>query len=177
MTGVPSKRAAFESPARLVQADRPDPHMKRPGSIIAGALLVLLRALAGVLSMILLSAGWGELVIQVQADDSSLVIPPEASQAALWTILSGLLFLTLVDAVLGVLILLGLNWPRVVMMCVAVVSITTSFVTWWVQGQDIHLQTTLLQVALDILILLALSSRSAAAYARRNQGRRPAAAG
>ena len=42
---------------------------------------------------------------------------------------------------------------------------------WWAQGQEITLQSTFLSLSLDILILLALSSQSAAAYARRGEKR------
>jgi hypothetical protein len=50
-----------------------------------------------------------------------------------------------------------------------VLSISTAFTGWWAQGQDIRVGTTLVTLALDILILLALSSRSAAAYAHRRR--------
>ena len=42
---------------------------------------------------------------------------------------------------------------------------------WWAQGQEITINGALLSLSLDILVLLALSSRSAAAYARRNERR------
>jgi len=77
----------------------------------------------------------------------------------------------LVELVLAVLILRGSNWPRVVVMVFAVMSISSSFVAWWVDDLEITLTTSLLSTALDTLILLALSSRSAAAYARRNERR------
>jgi hypothetical protein len=50
-------------------------------------------------------------------------------------------------------------------------SISASFVAWWAQGQEIEIQGTFLSLSLDILLLLALSSRSAAAYARRYEQR------
>ena len=65
------------------------------------------------------------------------------------------------------LVFLGLNWPRIVVMTISTFSISASFVTWWVGDQEITLQTTFLTIALDILVMLALSSRSARAYARR----------
>ena len=51
------------------------------------------------------------------------------------------------------------------------ISISASFLQWWAGGHEITITTTLLSIGLDILILLALSSRSAAAYARRNEHR------
>jgi hypothetical protein len=56
-------------------------------------------------------------------------------------------------------------------MLYAVVSISGAFVTWCVGGEDIRVETTLVTLSLDILVLLALSSRQAAAYARRKQQR------
>ncbi|MNW67945.1 hypothetical protein D3C74_466250 [compost metagenome] len=51
-------------------------------------------------------------------------------------------------------------------MVLAAISTTSSFVGWAVSGDQITLRTTLLTVALDILVLLTLSSRDAAAYTR-----------
>ena len=59
----------------------------------------------------------------------------------------------------------GRNWARVVVMVFSTLSIASSFVAWWAQGQEITLQSTFLSLSLDILILLAVSSQSAAAYA------------
>jgi predicted membrane chloride channel (bestrophin family) len=59
----------------------------------------------------------------------------------------------------------------VLVMLFSVFSITTSFTAWWVAGEEIKIETTFLSLSLDILVLLALSSRSAAAYARRKERR------
>ncbi len=74
-----------------------------------------------------------------------------------------------IDAVLAILIYRGRNWPRVIVMLISVISIISSFVAWWAVGEEITLAGTFLSLSLDILVLLALSSRSAAAYARRNE--------
>ncbi|MBZ6372011.1 MAG: hypothetical protein LBE44_08990 [Microbacterium hominis] len=65
----------------------------------------------------------------------------------------------------------GRNWASVVVRVFSTLSIASSFVAWWGQGQEITLQSTFLSLSLDILILLALSSQSAAAYARRGEKR------
>ncbi|MFV0319722.1 MAG: hypothetical protein ACK5IN_05025 [Microbacterium sp.] len=70
----------------------------------------------------------------------------------------------------SLLVYRGHNWPRVVIMPFAAVSIVSSFTAWWVQGQEIMLRTSLLLLAVDTLVVLVLSSRSTAAYARRNEG-------
>jgi len=73
------------------------------------------------------------------------------------------------DLLLAVLIYLGFNWPRIVVMVFSTLSISGTFVTWWVGDQQLALDETMFTLALDILIMLALSSRAARAYARRNK--------
>ncbi len=72
---------------------------------------------------------------------------------------------------LAILIYRGHNWPRVIVMLIAVFSICSAFTAWWALGEEIRLEGTFVSLSLDILLLLALSSRSAAAYARRNERR------
>ena len=78
--------------------------------------------------------------------------------------------------VLAWLVWRGVNWARIASMMLATVSILVPFIDWWRSGLDISLRTTLLSLSLDILILLALSSRAARAYARRGDTPRAQAA-
>ena len=172
MTG-PQKRPAFEAPGAL---SAPVPPMRRPLSTTAGAALVLLRVVAGVVWMLSATLGWEGWVSSFAADLSTDAEPDvELSDGTLGTSL--VVFVTvvgivlLVEAIFGLLILWGRNFPRLVVMIISVLSISTAFTGWWVQGQEIRLSTTLVTLALDILVLLALSSRSAAAYARRRDPR------
>ena len=73
------------------------------------------------------------------------------------------------EAALAVLTFRGVNLARVILMLLAVASTTVAFVQWLSDDFDIELQSTLLTVAADILVLLALSSRDAAAYCRRHE--------
>lgn len=174
MTDV-GKRPAFESPAALVQPAVGDAAMRRPITTTVGAALVMLRVVAGVIWLISLSLMWDELFVAAVDEGSAQLTESEleeASQLTLVIVLGVLGFVLVVDLVLAVLTYLGLNWPRIVVMIVSTLSITGSFVTWWVGDQEITLQTTFLTLALDILIMLALSSRSARAYARRPRVRR-----
>ena len=166
---TPRKRAAFESPARLAPRLAHDPGMKRPASNVAGAVLVLLRVLAGAGWLVAVAMDWRVLAHEADAqlDGVSLTAEEIGWGLGVFAVILGLFLLT--DAVLAFLILRGRNTPRVIVMLFSTLSIGTSFVAWWVQGQDIRIQTTLLTLALDILVLLALSSRSAAAYARRHE--------
>ncbi|MEN2738847.1 hypothetical protein ABCS02_13735 [Microbacterium sp. X-17] len=174
MSRTPEKRPAFEPAALLVEPGQPDPGMTRPMATVTGAVLVLLRAVVGVQWMIALGFGWQSLTISLTIDDGAGGPPltVDEAQAALIVVLCGVGILVLVDVALAFLIFRGWNWPRVFVMFVSVVSICSAFFSWWFQGQELRLDSTLLSLALDILVLLALSSRGAAAYARRNR-RRP----
>lgn len=167
----PRKRAAFEPAARLAQPVGFDPEMKRPVTTVVGGVLVLLRVLAGVLWLAAVAFNWGDISAALDAalGEGTLIFSTSGwVPAAVLAVLGAPLAVT---AVLAVLILRGQNLPRVLVMMFCTVSISAAFVAWWVQGQDIRLETTLLTLSFDILVLLALSSRSAAAYARRNERR------
>ncbi|MGC0369393.1 hypothetical protein [Microbacterium sp. SLBN-111] len=168
----PAKRAAFEPIAAPVARD---PAMRRPIATVAGGVLVLLRALSGIV--------WGVAVafdlppwlqaVAGAADgsgaESGLTLSDLGVGAGLFFGLLGVI--ALVQGVFGILLLRGSNVARVIVMLVSTSSIVTAFVGWWELGQEITVGTTLVTVSLDILVLLALSSRDAAAYARRNERR------
>lgn len=170
----PRKRAAFEPPLDPTTAD---PAMRRPISTVTGSVLVLLRALAGALwaaSVAFDLPTWLRAIAGAasgNADESlDLTVGDLGVGTAVFLGVLGAVFL--VQVVFGILILFGSNSARVLVMLLSVGSISASFVGWWAYGQEITVTTTLLTLSLDILVLLALSSRDAAAYARRNQGRR-----
>ena len=149
---APHKRAAFEPLAPAVTGA---PDMHRPAATVAGAVLVFLRAAAGML--------W--------ALGVAFELPPwlQAVAAASGDASDGSSPLTLADFDTTPAVFLG------VLGFVALVQVIFgSFIGWWEFGQDITVRTTLLTLSLDILVLLALSSRDAAAYARRPRRRRRA---
>jgi hypothetical protein len=166
-----NKRPAYEPATRLLERTHHDPNMPRPLSTVAGAAIVLLRVVAGVVWLAALAVEWPHLVEtgEVQLEDAVMVGPDTVSGGLLLVLVIGGIGLA-IEALLAVLIYRGVNWARVVVMGYAVVSICTSFAAWWAEGQEITIATTFVTLALDILVLLALSSRDAAAYARRNEG-------
>lgn len=168
---VPHKRPAFEPPARLLTPVAHDPDMKRPPTIAVGAAFVLLRVIAGVVVLVGLAIGWDAIVADPDAVLEGFDPTPEGTRAALWFVLAAGGTVLVIDLLLAVFVYRGHNWARVIVMIIAVGSIGTSFVAWWAQGQEITIDTTYMSLSLDILLLLALSSRSAAAYARRNEHR------
>jgi hypothetical protein len=163
----PTKRAAFESPVDLVRPVGYDPDMPRPAAISAGAALVMLRVLAGFLWLMALAFNWDVIANDVEIALGDVKLTDGAKTVGLAAILIVVGTATLAEGVLAVLIYRGMNWARVIVMVYAVASISAAFTTWWVGGQDIRIDTTLLTLSLDILVLLALSSRQAAAYAHR----------
>ena len=165
----PTKRAAFESPVDLVRPVGYDPDMPRPAAISAGAALVMLRVLAGFLWLMALAFNWDVIANDVEIALGDVKLTDGAKTVGLAAILIVGGTATLAEGVLAVLIYRGMNWARVIVMVYAVASISAAFTTWWVGGQDIRIDTTLLTLSLDILVLLALSSRQAAAYAHRRQ--------
>jgi uncharacterized membrane protein len=146
--------------------------MPRPAAISAGAGLVMLRVVAGFLWLAALALNWGDIAHSVEVElGEDVKLTEDAKTIGLALILAVGGVATFLEGVLAVLIYRGHNWARVLVMLYAVVSISAAFTTWWVGGQDIRVETTLVTLSLDILVLLALSSRQAAAYARRKQRR------
>lgn len=171
MTRHPHKRPAFEPAERLLQPVEYDPEMRRPLSTVAGAVLILLRQLAGVVVLIGFAAGWDSILRWIASTADFEPLPPAREGMVLWFVIAAGGTVLLINAVLAILVYFGHNWPRVIVMLFTVLSISSMFIAWWVQGQEITINGALVSVGLDILILLALSSRSAAAYARRNERR------
>lgn len=172
--GEPVKRPAYEPAARLLRPVHHDPGMPRPAATIAGGVLVLLRAVAGFLVGGAIALVWQDILAD---PDVQLALEgvdgngADARQTALWIVLGVVVVSVVLDVTFAVFVLRGSNCARVAVMVLSVISISTTFFAWWVQDQEIRVDETFVPLALDILVLLALSSRSAAAYARRNEQR------
>lgn len=167
----PKKRVAFEPAERLLQPTGYDPDMKRPPTIVAGTLLIVLGVLAGAAWIVASSGVWPEWVGEVAAIIGGDDVPDRVERSTFLLFAAfGALFLA-VEATLALLVYLGVNWARVLIMVFAALTISAAFVRWWFEDQEIEITTTFVSLGIDILILLALSSRSAAAYARRKERR------
>ncbi len=171
MTNAPDKRPAFEPASELLKRPEADPDMKRPASTVAGVVLVLLRVLSGLIVLGTIVLNWRSTLTEIDVTVEGVQSTPEVAQSVLIAVVIFLGVVLLVDAALAFFILIGHNWARVTIMTFSAISITGSFIQWWSEGQEITITGSLLTIGLDILILLALSSRSAAAYARRNERR------
>ena len=165
----PAQRPAYEPIDRLLRPTPYDPDMRRPATTVAGACLVLLGAVVSVLSMVDIATNWHTYLKSIVLEIGGAVPTPDVVNASLAVILGVIGVTAVVELVCGLLILRGSNAARVLVMIVSAISISAAFVSWWARDQEITLQTTLLSLAVDVLVLLALSSRSAAAYARRRE--------
>ncbi|MFC5789911.1 hypothetical protein EDM22_02505 [Agromyces tardus] len=166
------KRPAYESPASLARPVTPPTSMRRPAATAVGSVLVVLRVIAGIVWLVSLWAFWDEL-LREQLDIT--VDPGTDEQAATDAVLAIILvfgaIVLVVELGLAVLVWFGSNWARIAVMLFATISITSSWVESVAGNAEITLRTTLVTLALDILVLLALSSRNARAYARRPRQR------
>lgn len=137
----------------------------RPVSIVLGSLFVFGRGLAGLLWVGVFFLAWPELAAEAGVED-------DVRTPVLWIFLSvGLLF-SLISLFIAWSIWRGSNLARVFVMIGVTISTITAAVGYFVNGDTITIKTTLLTVALDILVLLALSSHDARAWARRPRTKR-----
>lgn len=172
---VVAKRPAFEPPSELVAPVVPPPDMRRPAATTFGALLVVCRVVAGAVWLLVLALEWERLL----RDDFDLEFDPGSEEAAttgaLLAVIVGVGCAVLaIDLMLAVLVYRGNNAARLAVMIFATISIIVAAIDYFGEGTDITIRTTLVTLALDILVLLALSSRAARAYARRPRPSRPA---
>ncbi|WP_308798410.1 LssY C-terminal domain-containing protein [Agromyces silvae] len=163
------KRPAFESPVVLVAPEAPPATMPRPTAIALGAGLIVLRVLLGIVWLLALALDWNRIV----QDDLGLAPTDDdwaaLSGTALTIVLVGGAVVLAVQLVFAWLVFLGKNWARIAVMAIAMASITIAALDYFIGDSEITIRTTLLTLACDILVLLALSSRAARAYARRRR--------
>ena len=157
---------AVAAPAERV-ADRAAQKPRRPAATTAGALLVVLGVVADMIWLANLALHWDQTLRSLfLGGDVTQQDIDEASGPLLVVVVVILSLVALFQLFLAWRVFKGRTWARALVMVLAAISTTSSFVGWAVSGDQITLRTTLLTVALDILVLLTLSSRDAAAYTR-----------
>lgn len=163
MTDRPRKRAALEPAAALFDREtEAAPPSRRPLSISGGTALVVARAAGTALWSAALLREWGSIRGELDLD-------PGESGVVLGVLLGFQGFWMLLLLALAWLVWRGGNGARLLVLFGATASITASAVAYFAAGEEITVRTTLLTLALDILILLALSSRDARAWTRRRR--------
>ncbi len=135
-----------------------DSRQKRPAPIVVGAVLMALGAFSTSLIATAIVAAWPEVVtaVDVQGD----------ATGALVVVLVVLALAALIELLLAWQVFLGSNLARVLAMIGSSLGIALQIVSLELGGPAITLENNFIPVALDILLLLALSSQRATLYAR-----------
>ena len=148
-----------------------DSRNKRPAPTIIGATLVAGRAVAAAalaMSIALFPDEHLEPLLQPSAGaDPGLTLVQ--AQLVLYFGLAVAVLFALAELLLAWLVFLGRNWARTLTMAVSTVAIGLQVFDVARGGPGITLQTNLPGLTLDILLILALSSRRSRVYARRDR--------
>lgn len=144
--------------------------VKRPVPTTLGVLLMVLRVLAGVGYVVLNLLDWQRFVVSEVG--SATVTPAEQSTVSLvLAVAMGVFGAGLVlYFLLALLVFFGSNWARIAAMSYSALIIVISAVDYFNGGPQISLRNNLLGLALDILVVLALSSKRSRLWARSPRG-------
>ena len=155
------KRAASEPVEVLVTRDDESRSASspRPLSTTLGALFVFGRGISGLVWIGAFLLAWPEIAAEAH-------VTAEERPIVFWLVLSIGVLAALSSLVFAWSIWRGSNLARVLVMCGVTLSTITAASSYFANGEQITIQTTLLTVSFDILVLLALSSRDARAWAR-----------
>ncbi|MFF1876794.1 LssY C-terminal domain-containing protein [Leifsonia sp. NPDC058230] len=148
---------------------------KRPVPTILGFLLMLLRVVAGGITVVLTLLDWRDVIqSELAASGRTAVDPATRSTIELVVaIVIGVLIVGLVIyLLLAVLVYLGSNWARIAAMSLSALFIIVTAIDYFNGGPQISLRNNVLGLPLDILVVLALSSQRARLWARRRRQRR-----
>ena len=151
-------RAVAAAPGSLGEVPT-DSRAKRPAPIIVGTAFMVLSALSTVLIAVVLGLSWPQLA-------PSLDVDPATSSAILVGAVVVLSLLALGELFLAWHVFLGSNWARVFALSANAIGLGFQVLSLELGGAAITLENNLIPVALDILLMLALSSQPATTYAR-----------
>ena len=147
-------------------AERSDPvtdsRDKRPAPTAIGALFVLGRGVFALYFAVAVVVAPG-----LFASDLATINNDAQRAIVVWVIAAVMLFFAAAEIGLAWKIFLGRNWARLLAMALSTLAIVIQAGTVLAGGPGITLQTTLPGLALDILLILALSSERSLVYARR----------
>jgi hypothetical protein len=149
--------------SEIAKVEHTDSRDKRPAQIVFGAAVAFFRGLAFLPIALLL------LLIPVQYLQGLEGVSIEGGRPAL--ILAGSLvgIISVVDIGLAVAVFIGRNWARILLMLSCVLTTTIAFIGNANGSEAVNLSTSLPTVGLSIMVLLALSSHRARAYATRGR--------
>ncbi|MDF9752834.1 LssY C-terminal domain-containing protein [Arthrobacter sp. ES3-54] len=144
-----------------------DSRNRRPATTIVGAVFVAARAAAAALlamSMVLFKDAHVDSLVQPVA---GLAVTEAQAELAVTAATVVVLLFALAEILLAWFVFLGRNWARTVAMALSTAAICAQAVDVFHGGPDITLQSNLPGLTLDILLLLALSSKRSRDYALR----------
>jgi hypothetical protein len=141
----------------------------RPATIVFGAVVVFLRALATA------AIAWGlartdrsTLIRAIETSGLGVTDPAALAQSRA-VLVAATIAIAAVSALLGVLLLRGSDLARLVLLGYAAATTVAAFLAWWAGEPLISDLGEFGVVALNVLILLALSGRPARAFTLANR--------
>ena len=144
----------------------------RPIQTSVGAALMLARALAGILFLVVTFGSVRQLIHDAVVRGDATMSGGSADQAhlAVGLVAIALAIPVLFHLFLAVMVFRGSNWARILTMMVSSGLVVLTAVDYFDGGSPITVTTNLPGLALDILVLLALSSSKAREWARAARG-------
>ncbi|QJU55528.1 LssY C-terminal domain-containing protein [Herbiconiux sp. KACC 21604] len=185
-TAPPSERPVAPTPA-AVFTESPIASTRRPASIYLGVLLMAARILSALGAVVVVAFSLGDGEIDFRTLTGALT-PADArylaSVVAAVFVTVALLIIALYT-VLAFLIYHGHNWARFTGMGISAAAVVVTAIDFAKGGPQITLQTNLVGLSFDVLVLLALSGTEARRFSHRRaverrqarEERRAAAAG
>lgn len=161
------------APPEAWASPRSDSRDRRPAATAFGAAVAALRGFtsAGLVLSIVLDATVLDLgLVGVDAHDRGV----PSSTATIVAVAALVAALAALDFALALATYHGRNWARVIVMLASAVSITGAFVAHLRGAEGPLVGTGLVNLALGVLVLLALSSHRARRFAQRDQPAAPA---
>jgi hypothetical protein len=149
--------------ANIARVEHTDSRDKRPAQTVFGAGVAFFRGLAFLPIALLL------LLLPAQYIQGMDGVDIEGGRPALILAGSVVAFIALIDIGLAIAVFAGRNWARLLLMLSCVVTTTGAFIGNANGSEAVTLATSLPTVGLSIMVLLALSSHRARAYAERGR--------
>lgn len=149
-----------EPPAGALAEAVTDSRDRRPAPTIVGAVLLALGGLAGLVDVATALLSWEESVAEVDVDGIEVLLAITIGFVAVFGV---------VQLLVAWSVFRGSNAARVFAMAVTALGLLLQVVSLELGGPRITVATSLIPVALAILLLLALSSERALVYARRDR--------
>ena len=167
---VESRAASIAADADARRIARRD---RRPAPTTLGFLLMLLRVVAGTITVIVTIVAWPTFLdSQLAESGQSLTASERAGADLALGIVIGLFAAGLVFYfTLALLLFAGSNWARIASMSYSSLLIVVAAIDFFNGGEQVTLRTNILGLPLDILVVLALSSQRSRSWARRPRAR------